>query len=99
MRTYLSWHKCFKTIQYTNDKGIYTGTSQADSLHFSAGMLAYQLLIHLQKDKKFGLGVHRTETKPIFCIYIAYFTLLCSSLNFFFLEQCMSLLNGPRKLS
>lgn len=40
---------------------------------FLCWMLAHQLLTHLQKDKKIGVGVHRTATKPfLFLCCIVY---------------------------
>ena len=79
---YLSWHKYFETVWYRNEKGIYTGNSQADSLHFSAGMLAHQLLTRLQKDRKIGVGSTENRDKAIF-VFILHILPYYAALNFF----------------
>lgn len=96
MHTYLSWHKYLETVWYRNEKGIYRGNSQADSLRFSAGMLAHQLLTRLQKDKKIGVGVQRTETKPFLYSYCIFYLIM--QLLIFFLQIMYECIKWTQKI-
>ena len=96
VHTYLSWHKYLETVWYRNEKGIYTGNSQEDSLRFSAGMLAHQLLTRLQKDKKIGVGVQRTETKPFLYSYCIFYLIM--QLLIFFLQTMYECIKWSQKI-
>ena len=60
------------------------------------GMLAHQLLTRLQKDKKIGVGVQRTETKPFLYSYCIFYLIM--QLLIFFLITMYECIKWSQKI-